>query len=376
MSEALGLKNSLREKLIKPFWNYTRPEHGPGVQTTFEEFMKTRPDGGEILKNNAGEAIGLKDIFQDMGQDPYGLHINNLATRDDDFRYLFGPIIEDIVVRGYMERRDGLPAMWTRLVFAAGVTASQEAIRRTWFKFNGVPVPTAEGETFPEATISQGEETIAWKKKGLTLRLSEEYLRANPLPVISNWLAEVGRIFQHMENVGAVATLVAGDLSTGANAAPIIGVASTSNGIDYVDFTTCWNRGNLIGEDWFVMVSGEAMGNKISAIDEFKERQVGSPQITIVNRPEPATMERYVSSEIPANQVMLVDTSHALRQRVFIPMTVKESARPEDWTKGVTIGYSTAFERIGDKSVVVMDDTKIYSGYGFPSYFVVGGYRS
>lgn len=376
MSEALGLKNSLREKVIKPFWNYTRPEHGPGVQTTFAEFLKTRPDGGEVIKNGHGEPIGLKDIFQDMGQDPYQLHIHNLATRDDDFRYLFGPIIEDIVVRGYMERRDGLPAMWARLVFAAGVTAQQEAIRRTWFKFNGVPVPTAEGETFPEATISQGEETIAWKKKGLTLRLSEEYLRANPLPVISNWLAEVGRIFQHMENVGAVATLVSGDLSTGANAAPVIGVSSTSNGIDYVDFTTCWNRGNLLGEDWFVMVSGESMGNKISAIDEFKERQIGNPQVTIVNRPEPATMERYVSSEVPASQVMLVDTNHALRQRVFIPMTVKESARPEDWTKGVTIGYSTAFERIGDKAVVVMDETEAYSAYGFPSYFVVGGYRS
>jgi hypothetical protein len=87
-------------------------------------------------------------------------------------------------------------------------------------------------------------------------------------------------------------------------------------------------------------------------------------------------MERYVSSEVPDNQVMLVDTNHALRQRVFIPMTVKESARPEDWTKGVTIGYSTAFERIGDKAAVVMDETKAYSGYGFPSWFVVGGYRS
>ena len=369
-----GLQNSLKEKLIAPFWNYRGNENKPGVPIRFETFMQTRPDGGDVLRNSAGDPYSMNDLYIAMGQDPYALYLNNLATRDDDFKYLFGPILEDIMWKGFMEEA-GQPAMWQSLCASVGVPAAQEAIKRTWIRFNGEPKPTAEGEIFPEVTISGGEEQIAWKKKGLTLRLTTEYLRANPLPVVQDYLIYIGRVLQHLENQAVVQCLINGDLANSANSAPVVGVASTSAGIDYADFLRCWTRGSLLGERWYTLISGEVMGNKIGLLDEFKIRENGTPLVTLANRPEPTNMARWISSEIPDNQALLVDTSHAVRQRVFIPLNVRQSDKPENWTEGVTVGYSSTFERLADKAVVALDETKAFSTYGFPSWFTVGGFR-
>lgn len=374
MAETLGLKNSLKERVIQPFWNYRGNENKPGVPIQFSEFLKKRPDGGEVILNN-GVPITTEDIFQDMGMDPYHLYINNLASRDDDFRFLFGPVLEDIIWKGF-NGEPASPAMWPALCASTGVPAAQEAIQRTYIRFNGEPAPTAEGELFPEVTISHGDETIAWKKKGLTLRLTVEYLRANPLPIISDYLIYVGRVLQHLENRACVQALVNGDLVSQANAAPVVGVASTVVGIDYDDFLTCWTRGGMLGERWFTVVSGETMGKKVGQIDEFKIRELGTPMVQIGNRPEPQNMSRWLSADVPDNQALLVDTSHAARQRVFIPLNIKQSDKPENWTQGVTVGYSSTFERLADKAVVVIDETKLFSGYGFPSWFTVGGSRT
>jgi hypothetical protein len=371
-----GLKSTLRERLIQPFWNFRGNENKPGVPIRFTDFMQTRPDGGEVLKNSAGAPLEMADLFREMREDVYNLTLNNLAARDDDFRYLFGPVIEDIVWKGFNESSAGQPAMWQSLCASIGVPAAQEAIMRTWIKFSGEPTPTAEGEMFPEVTISQGEESIAWKKKGLTLRLTVEYLRANPLPVVQDYLIYVGRVLQHLENRACVQALYNGDLSTGGNASPVIGVGVTADGIAYADFVRCWTRGALLGERWYTMISGETMGNSIGLIDEFKIRETGTPQIILANRPEPSNMDRWISEDIPDDQVLLCDTSHAVRQRVFIPLNVRQSDKPENWTQGVTIGYSSTFERLADKAVVSIDQGEAFSGNGFPSWFTIGGSRS
>lgn len=370
----LGLHNSLRERLIKPFWNYRGSEHGAGLPVSFASFMAERPDGGELIRNRRNKVIGWDDLFADMGVDPYNLTLNQLASRDDDFALLFGPAVEDAFLEGFISNRDGRPALWSELCFATGIPVAQEGLRKTRLSFSGQPLPTAEGELFPQAKILLDQEEFHWKKKGLTLSLTTEYLRSNPVAVVEAWLTEVGRIYQHLENAECVRTLLNGDLA-GGNAAPVVGVGNTDVGIDYADFNRCWTRGSMIGEAWWTVVAGEDMGNLIGNITEFKERQVGSPLVTIVSRPEPVNMPRHISAEVPENQLLLVDTSHAVRQRVFIPLHMKQADHPENWTRGITLGYSSCFERIGDKACVVLDQTLDFASNAFPSWFTIGGVR-
>jgi len=169
--------------------------------------------------------------------------------------------------------------------------------------------------------------------------------------------------------------LINGDLSTGGNASPVIGVTDTSTGIDYNDFLRVWNRGDEIGQSYFSIITGENMAFTLGNIDEFRERQVGTPMVTLANGSEPSKVVRFVSSRVPANQVVLVDTGQALRQRVFIPIKIDKSFKPETWEQGVTIGYYTGFEKVGDKAVVVIDQSLPFADNGFPAWFTINGVR-
>ncbi|MFA6221454.1 MAG: hypothetical protein WC647_03995 [Desulfomonilaceae bacterium] len=369
------LKTRVKTDLITPYHNVVQPDNGIGSMTMFEEFIQTRPDGGQIFLSQKGEPLTWADLLEAAGIDPIRESFNSLAALSDDFRYLFGPLVSDIFTKGFSQTPAGSPPLWQQLCFQVGVPSQFPAIRKAWFTFQGQPIATAEGENFPESRISQGTEEIRFSKFGTLVRLTEEYIKANPLAITESWLTEMGRVYQALEDGRAVDCLAAGDLSTGANAAPVIGVSDPTVGIDYVDLVRCWIKGQAIGERYFTIVAGEEMSNKLAAIDEFKERQVGTSQVALVNRPEPSQVERYVSPHVPDNQLIVVDTSHALRQRNFIPITVDRTFRPESWERGIVIGYQSGYERVADKAVVIIDETKAYADYQFPSWFVVGGYR-
>jgi hypothetical protein len=130
-----------------------------------------------------------------------------------------------------------------------------------------------------------------------------------------------------------------------------------------------------IGERWFTLLSAEELSCRVGMMDEFKNRQLGAPLIVLGNRPEPPEMNRYATDQVPDHQLVFVDVSHALRERSFIPPNVKESETPENWTKGITFGWSDAFERMSDRAVIGVDETLAFAEHGFPSWYVIGGTR-
>lgn len=374
---SLNLHNSLCNKLIKPFWAYrSNINKLGGVPITFEAFAQTRPDGGTVIVSpRTSRPIEWVDLFNDMGVNPYDLTLSNLASRNDDYRYLFGPIIEDAFTKGFLQERNNRTPLWSLLCSQTGIPTLSEGLTRAWMQFEGTPSRTAEGEQFPVAKLKMSSEHFYWGKYGLTLQMTNEFARATPIPVVEDWLAELGMIYQVKENERAINALINGDLESEGNATPVIGVVDPEVGIQYEDFVNVWIRGAMIGENWFTMVSGEQMGRLVSLLDEFKVKEVGSARVQAVNSPEPQFMNRFVNQAVPENQILFVDESHAMRQRVFFPISLVESDHPENWTRGLTIAYSTVFERIADKATIIVDQSKSFQEHGFPSWYRVGGVR-
>ena len=141
-----------------------------------------------------------------------------------------------------------------------------------------------------------GAETIQLEKFGINFRISEELNKATPLSIMSNMIVEVGRRYAVKENQRAVTALISGDLTSGLNAAPIIGVNDVATGIDYSDFLRTWTKGAVLGESYYTVVANESMAYKLGLIDEFKERALGKAQVGLINKPEPDSIDRYVSS--------------------------------------------------------------------------------
>ncbi len=374
MKNGLGLKYTFRHKAIQPFWEYRNQGREAGTIISFEKFLETRPDGGEKLLNAEGKPLTWPDIYAEMGIDHRHAYLMNIASRPDDFAFAFGPALEDPILKGFLEMPDGQPAMWQQLCAVTGVPTQNESLMRSFMRFDGRPLRTGEGANLPVARVLQSKETLAWGKMGLRIELTIEFLKANPMPIVETYLDEVGRLCQHEQDRRCIQALINGDLPTGANACPVVGVASTANGFAYIDCNTVWTRGARIKERWFTVVAGETISGKIGMMDEFKRRDMGQPLIVLGNRPEPREMKRFVV-DMPNHQALFVDTSHALRHRSFLPPLVQQSLQPQNLTEGVSFAWSDFFERIADRAVVAVDETLLLSEYGFPSWFVVGGAR-
>ncbi len=396
-----GLRSSLREKFIKPYQNFRGNAKKPGTRISFENFVQERPDGGEILTRN-GIPIGrarreweerqgkwtsdqllnaplsaMGELFVMGGIDPFQATMNELLSRDDDFKWLVGPWIADIVWRGYIGE-PARPALWSALCFQIGAPAIQESLKRVKLWFTGTPAATGEGEQIPGSKLGHLEETISWKKTAWKLEMSNEFLRFSPIPVIEPWLQEVGRIMQVTKDLACVDAIVNGTTSTGNESCPIIGVKD-GKALQYVDFLEPWALGDYIGQKWFTLLYPRGMSETIGQIDEFKLRYLGTQLVVLRNSPEPAMMDRYISPSVPDNQIVLVDTMNCVRERVSIPFHIMNDDDMDTYSQALAFFESYSFEKVGEKSCIGIDQT-LERGtegqlYGIPSWMELGQHR-
>lgn len=370
------LNKVLLEKVIRPFWNFRGNEKKPGTPITFNNFLKTRPDGGDFVLNKADKPADLMELMALGGVDPFKTDILGLISREDDFRWLVGPFIEDAVYQGYVESDTGKPALWTVLCFQVGMPAQQESIKKVKLGFVGAPARTGELENLPTTTMYHSDESLSWGKVAWMLKMSNELLRFNPLPVIQPWLTEAGRIQQYTKNRACVKAIVNGTVSTGTDSCPIIGVADTEKGLQYSDFLEPWGLGDEIGEQWFTLLYRRSMSVRVGSIEEFKKREYGTPKVVLKNSPEPEDMNRYISPEVPNSEVVLVDTRHCVRERVSIPFHIMDGDDIDHYAQKIAFVESSTFERVGEKACIGIDETLDIDDNPIPSWMEIGQHRT
>jgi len=373
-----GLKSTLLEKVVMPFRQFRGNEKKPGTPTTFENFLTNRPDGGDSIVINGVHMKRTEDLLVHAGIDPMLTTMNEILTREDDFKWLVGPWISDIVWRGYVGE-PAKPALWTKLCYAIGVPVVQETLKRVKLWFSGRPAPTGELATIPTAKLFHGDESIAWKKVAWGLEMSNEFLRFSPVPIIEPYLVEAGRIQQVTKDLACVAAIVNGSLSTGADSCPIIGVAATETGLAYVDFVEPWALGDQIGQNWNTLLYPRSMAVTVGSINEFKPYlDLGVALAPLRQTPEPVP-DRFVSASVPDHQTIMVDTRNCVRERVSIPFHVMNDDDIRTYSQIITFVESSVFEKTGEKSCLGIDETQARgeagASYGIPTWFELGQHR-
>jgi hypothetical protein len=369
MAGNLGLKNSLRERVISPLTNYRDGEKG-GKEISFLKFAQTRAldeSGKPVgLKNTSGNPVTWDDIWCDLGLDPSQVSLDNLLTTSGDVRYLAPEIVRDFILKG-MESDS------TYLDLVAGVeSVDQMVVTSPWIQMaNEGPEEIGEAETIPLASMTWGHKTIELNKRAKAIQFSDELLLRVKLPLLSYFLRKFGVMLSADLYTEAATTMVNGDQADSSDTCAVVGVADTGAGIAFKDFLRAWIRARRISMSWSSLITTETGAWDILQLSEFSDQKgVGGVEVNVEsrNRIIPANMPHLISSAITDDQVMLFDKSQALLFLVFRPLLVESERIIMRQISGTACSIICGWATIDRNARIILDGAKAFSGYGFPSY--------
>lgn len=228
---------------------------------------------------------------------------------------------------------------------------------------------TNEAATIEEGSVTYGSRNVTVKKKARGLKVTYESLQFNSLSFIQIFFQDAGQILGHTLNGMAVDTIVSGDQAGGTQAAAVIGVDNTSNGITWKDLMRVAIRGGLIGRTFSQVIGNETTALNFMLLPEMKDRAQGAALMNAQLRsPLQLPSEVYPSLSIPTNQIALQDPSMSLVQLTAMPLMVETEKIISKQIEASYASIMTGFAKIQRTASVIIDGSIAYSGNQFPTW--------
>lgn len=231
---------------------------------------------------------------------------------------------------------------------------------------------SAEAATIEEGTVTYGDKTITLKKKARGLKFTYESIRFNNLDLVALYFEDLGRILGASLNGLAVLALVNGDQVDGSEAPAVIGVEDVPTGFQWKDIARIWVQLSLLGR-----MSTSIIGNATTALDyldlpEVKNKnQYGTALLqTTLKTPLPTEQDLYVSTKVPADELVFEDSSAALIQLTAWPLLLENEKIVSKQIEAAYASIYTGFANFQRNARVVLDRTLTFAAHPFPSWMV------
>jgi hypothetical protein len=226
-----------------------------------------------------------------------------------------------------------------------------------------------EAATAEEGSVTYGSKTVTIAKKARAIKITDEAVLFSPISMLSIFFEDFGRVMAHTLNGMAVDTIVNGDQADLSEAATVIGVLNTTNGITWADYVQVAIRFGLIGQVGTQIIANEATGNTFLNLAEVKNRYQGTPLMAVdVKTPFSMPNELFVSPKIGANKVAINDRSSSLIQLTARPLLIETDRIVMKQINGTVASIYTGFAKVQRKASVIIDGSILFSGNGFPTY--------
>ena len=313
------------------------------------------PDGND--KNGIFE---MGHLYNELGINPSVMTISQLIDLDQDSRWLVPEIFRDAIRKGIRTS-----PFYPNLVIGNESVAQPQVNMPSIDLSDAEPAETNEGEDPNKGSISYDYKTVNITKQMIDLEITYEAIQYSTINLLSIFLQDVGVKFGLKLNNSLVNVAINGDQDDGSEAAAVVGIENTTTGILFKDLLYSWIRGSRLGRLYSAMIAGERMANKILNLSEFKEKQAGTPQQNIsVNELLPNQSQLYVSSQVPDNQVILVDPRFAFVQLTSAPLLIEGDQLIGKQIKETTVSITTGFANVFRDARHVIDAslTNAYSG--------------
>lgn len=394
-----GLKGKVKETILsmdRRRNNKQRPE-----DIGLRAFM------AETYQDSNGNPLGPEHLYSELGIDPRYSTVKELMD-DPDTAYLMPEIIRDGIRMGMgLAQRERLATMRENLASLAPVTAdggrqrfmSPEvfldpvmlgAVEATWYpdliiREEPVSQPTVtmplidlsdaklkdsgEAVTIEEGTVTYDSKEVKLKKKARGLKTTYESIMFNSLSLAQIFFIDLGRMLGQQLNGMAVDTIVDGDQADLSENAAVIGVEDTEAGITWRDLARVAIQLSLLGRNGM-----QAIGNATTALDyidldEVKQQFFGSA-ILQTKLKTPLTMPEtlYVSTKVPASQLVINDPSLSLVQLTAMPLMLETEKIVSKQLNGTYASIFTGFAKVMRTASLVIDGSISYTGHEFPAW--------
>lgn len=321
----------------------------------------------------------MQSFFKFIGLNAASNTISYLASMPDyneGYRFLIPEVIREAVRLGYRK-----PPLWTNLV-ADELFIEQPSIKMPYINpSDAKPTKIGEAETIPTGKLSFGQREVSLQKIGTGLKLTTEVQRYVKLNQLSIYFTDMGNQLNMAQDVMLIDVLINGDGNS--NAAPVIGVADTNDGITYKDLLRAWIRMGLLGRLPQSMLSNESIALDVLTLPEFTNNTLllaglesGLKRINL-RTPVPTNQAYDVHGAMPvSNQLMLIDNTSAALKFTSDALRIETERIVEKQIDGVyattTIGFASLFR----DARVIIDASQLYSAAPFPSWMDAGAVQA
>lgn len=311
--------------------------------------------------------VDLATLLADLGIDPATDTIQNLITVPEvDVRWIIPEVFRTALLLGY---RAG--PIYPNLIATEEQMKGLSQIMPWLNMSDAAPMYVGEGETIPLGEISYGSKQFRIYKIGRGIKLSDEVVAYSSLNLVSIFMRDFGVKLGHATDVLAINCLYNGEQIDGSESAAVIGTA-TGSSIVYKDLLKIWVRLGRMGRVPNVLVAGEDMAADILDLTEFKTPVVGSPLATMtLKSPIPAGSNLFVHGNVTASQAIILDPQGGIVKFNGWPLKVESERIVSNQTEAFYVTLQTGFAKLFRDSSVVIDKTKTFSGYGFPTWMDV-----
>jgi hypothetical protein len=299
----LKLKNRFKKEVELKTGSSLRQE----LNEKFGGNAGTKAQSTAYKRYLAAEGVTVKDVVRALGIEDIGkVNVRELLDNDGT-KPLFNAIVEDGLRIGF-ERE----SRWNELV-AGQVDSDQLSQQYYYLDSDEEEVELrdiGQGAPIPVGTIKLGDQSVKMHKRGRGIEWTDEAKRAN-IDMVRLWLKQLGKKLGRDYESVAVNRLLNGYFSDGFDAAPTLGVA-TAGTLTLGDMFYA----SEFMEDTYGFTPNRAIMNLETATQWAELRDNGAylfpDSLKNGDFPNVINSRPFISSEVPANRIILVDTGFAL----------------------------------------------------------------
>lgn len=316
---------------------------------------------GEYFKDTKN--IGMEDLYEDLGLNPYSDTIQNLVNApDNSLRWLIPEIFRESLRLGLRKQ-----PIYPQVISGEQSVKATSVIMPAINMSEAAPKKVGVAETITTGSVSFNQKTVNIHKIGRGIKVPYEVIQYVSLNLVALFLQDFGVKLGMGIDTMMINTLLNGDQLSGSDSTPVIGI-TTANTLTYRDMLRIWVRGSRMGKTYNTMITGEdAAMDIIDLLTTTRLFGVQRGNFTL-KTPIPQNSNIFVHGLIPDHQALIIDPSNCIIKLNAQPLLVESDKIISNQTEETFATLTTGFATIFKDSRLILDTSVAFSTNGFPSY--------